>query len=108
MTAGTSPASGLCFGWVGQSLRQLRCRRSFAPTPKLRHIPARPVVLQAIKDNSVVIAIRAWVSNQAYRDIYREQTLNLKAKIEAAGLRIPFPRTDAHIVPPVEKGGKEI
>jgi small conductance mechanosensitive channel len=60
--------------------------------------PAPQVVLQAVKDNSVVITIRAWVSAQAYRDIYREQTLNFKAKIEAAGLHIS--RADAHIVPP--------
>lgn len=60
--------------------------------------PAPQVILQSLGDSSVNIAIRAWASNQVYWDIYWEQIKNLKAKIEEAGLCIPFPQQDVHLV----------
>ena len=40
---------------------------------------------------SVKITVRAWASTQDYWDIYWELNKTIKAKIEAAGLHIPFP-----------------
>jgi small conductance mechanosensitive channel len=64
--------------------------------------PAPQVILQSLNDSSVTIAIRAWASNQVYWDIYWEQIRNIKAKIEEAGLHIPFPQQDVHIIPPAK------
>jgi len=60
--------------------------------------PATQVVLQALEDSSVKITIRAWATNQDYWNIYWDMTKTIKAKIEEAGLNIPFPQHDIHIV----------
>lgn len=62
--------------------------------------PAPQLILRSLNDSSVTIAIRAWAANEVYWDIYWEQTRNIKAKIEEAGLHIPFPQRDVHIIPP--------
>jgi small conductance mechanosensitive channel len=59
--------------------------------------PAPQVILQAFEDNSVKITIRAWAENQNYWTIYWEMNKSIKAKIEEAGLHIPFPQRDIHI-----------
>jgi len=60
--------------------------------------PAPQVVLQSLDDSSVKITIRAWAANQDYWNIYWDMTKTVKAKIEDAGLHIPFPQRDIHIV----------
>ncbi|MDR0495008.1 MAG: mechanosensitive ion channel family protein [Treponema sp.] len=60
--------------------------------------PAPQVILQSIEDGSATITIRAWTSVQDYWNIYWEKTKTIKAKIEAAGLHIPLPQRDVHIV----------
>jgi len=60
--------------------------------------PAPQVILQSLEDSSVKITIRAWAANQDYWTIYWEMTKAVKAKIEGAGLHIPFPQRDVHIV----------
>jgi small conductance mechanosensitive channel len=60
--------------------------------------PAPQVILQSIEDNSVKITIRAWAAIQDYWTIYWEMNKTVKAKIEDAGLHIPFPQRDIHIV----------
>jgi small conductance mechanosensitive channel len=60
--------------------------------------PPPQVILQSLQDSSVILAIRAWASNQNYWDIYWQQMRNLKEKIEGAGLHIPYPQNDVHIV----------
>jgi small conductance mechanosensitive channel len=60
--------------------------------------PAPQVILQSLDDSSVKITIRAWASTQDYWNIYWEMNKTIKAKIEEAGLHIPFPQRDVHIV----------
>jgi len=60
--------------------------------------PAPQVILQSLDDSSVKISIRAWASTDDYWNIYWEMNKNIKAKIEGAGLHIPFPQRDVHIV----------
>ena len=60
--------------------------------------PAPQIVLQSLEDSSVKITVRAWAANQDYWDIYWEKTKLIKAKIEGAGLHIPFPQRDVHIL----------
>jgi len=63
--------------------------------------PSPQVTLQSLQDSSVNLAIRAWVSNQQYWDVYWQKMRTLKEKVEEAGLHIPFPQTDVRIVQPV-------
>jgi len=60
--------------------------------------PAPQVFLQSLEDSSVKITIRAWAANQDYWTIYWEMNKKIKAKLEEAGLHIPFPQRDIHII----------
>jgi len=60
--------------------------------------PAPQVILQSLDDSSVKITVRAWAANQDYWNIYWDMTKAIKTKIEAAGLHIPFPQRDVHLV----------
>jgi len=60
--------------------------------------PAPQVILQSIEDSSVKITIRAWATVENYWNIYWDLSKNIKAKIEEAGLHVPLPRRDVHIV----------
>jgi small conductance mechanosensitive channel len=60
--------------------------------------PAPQVLLQSLGDNSVNIALRAWAATDVYWNIYWDQMKNIKLKIEEAGLHIPFPQRDVHII----------
>jgi len=60
--------------------------------------PAPQVLLQSYEDSSVKITIRAWAEIQDYWNIYWDINKIIKAKIEEAGLHIPFPQRDVHIV----------
>jgi small conductance mechanosensitive channel len=60
--------------------------------------PAPQVILQSIEASSVKITIRAWSSVANYWDIYWDLSKAIKAKIEAAGLHIPLPQRDVHII----------
>jgi small conductance mechanosensitive channel len=60
--------------------------------------PAAQVILQSLEDSSVKITIRAWAEIQDYWNIYWDMNKSIKAKIEEAGLHIPFPQRDVHIL----------
>jgi small conductance mechanosensitive channel len=60
--------------------------------------PPPQVVLRSIEDSSISVAIRAWAVTSVYWDIYWDIMRGIKAKIEEAGLHIPFPQRDIHIV----------
>jgi small conductance mechanosensitive channel len=60
--------------------------------------PAPQILVQSLGDSSVNITLRAWASTTVYWDIYWDQMRNIKSKIEAAGLHIPFPQRDVHVV----------
>jgi small conductance mechanosensitive channel len=60
--------------------------------------PAPQVLVQSLGDSSVNLLVRAWAPIDAYWNIYWFQMRNVKEKIEGAGLHIPFPQRDIHII----------
>jgi small conductance mechanosensitive channel len=60
--------------------------------------PAPQVMVQSLGDSGVTIMLRAWAHTSVYWTIYWEQMRNIKEKIEAAGLTIPFPQRDLHLI----------
>jgi small conductance mechanosensitive channel len=61
--------------------------------------PPPQIMVQSRGDNGVNITLQAWASGGDYWNVYRNQTRNIKEKIEAAGFTIPFPRRDVRIMP---------
>ncbi|MDR3200946.1 MAG: mechanosensitive ion channel [Spirochaetales bacterium] len=60
--------------------------------------PAPQVMVQSLGDSSVNIMLRAWAHTDDYWTVYWEKIRLVKERIEAAGLNIPFPQRDVHIV----------
>jgi small conductance mechanosensitive channel len=60
--------------------------------------PEPQVLVQSLADSSVNIALRAWTNIADYWPVYWEQTRRLKERFDAAGLNIPFPQRDLHII----------
>lgn len=68
-----------------------------AEEKRFLHDPPHQIMVSAMADSSVNIQLRAWAHVDDYSDIKWEQNKNLKEKIEAAGLSIPFPQQDIYI-----------
>jgi small conductance mechanosensitive channel len=66
--------------------------------------PAPQVLLQSLGESSVNVMLRAWAPGADYWNIYWEQMRNIKIRIEEAGLSIPFPQRDLHIIDVNSKG----
>jgi small conductance mechanosensitive channel len=61
--------------------------------------PIPQVMDQSLWDSGVNVMIGDLTSYDVYWDVYWNQMQNIKKKIEAAGLTIPFPQRDIHIIP---------
>jgi small conductance mechanosensitive channel len=64
--------------------------------------PAPQIMVQSLGDSAVSVMLRAWIATGEYWNVYWDQMRNVKEKIEAAGLSIPFPQRDIHIIPPCD------
>jgi small conductance mechanosensitive channel len=62
--------------------------------------PPPQIMVQSLGDSGVNITLRAWAEGGDYWTVYWDQMRNIKEQIEAAGLSIPFPQRDIHIIPP--------
>ncbi|MHC5083543.1 MAG: mechanosensitive ion channel family protein [Planctomycetota bacterium] len=51
-----------------------------------------------LADSSVNYVVRPWVKSAHYRDVYFGTTEKCKLALEAAGLSIPFPQRDVHMI----------
>lgn len=66
--------------------------------PRFLTDPKPQIMVQSLGDSSVNILLRAWAPAEVYWDIYWKQIRLIKEKIEEAGLNIPFPQRDIHII----------
>ncbi len=55
-------------------------------------------MVPALGDSSVTVQLRVWVRNADYWDIYWSYNKRLKEAMENAGLTIPFPQLDLHVI----------
>jgi small conductance mechanosensitive channel len=60
--------------------------------------PAPQFMVQALADSSVNLQLRAWATLDDYWALVWEHNKIIKEKIEAAGLTIPFPQHDVHMI----------
>lgn len=62
-------------------------------------LPAEPqIFVDELGDNAVVLRLRCWAANVDYWTVRRALTEQGKLALEAAGLTIPFPQRELHLV----------
>ncbi|HQE62119.1 MAG TPA: mechanosensitive ion channel family protein [Candidatus Latescibacteria bacterium] len=66
--------------------------------PRFLNEPPPQAMVKALSDSCVEIQLRAWTSIDDYWNTYFDQNRRVKLAIEAAGLTIPFPQRDVHVV----------
>ncbi len=59
--------------------------------------PPPTVGVVELADSSVNLAVRPWVKNENYWNVYLDTTENIKKSFDAEGISIPFPQRDVHI-----------
>jgi small conductance mechanosensitive channel len=60
--------------------------------------PETTIGIVELADNSVNFAVRPWVKSADYWDVYFSLNENMKKRFDAAGISIPFPQRDVHII----------
>lgn len=60
--------------------------------------PAAKVAVTELADSSVNFAVRPWVKSADYWDVYFDIHEQVKLRFDQAGISIPYPQTDIHLV----------
>ncbi|MBI1267097.1 MAG: mechanosensitive ion channel [Cryomorphaceae bacterium] len=60
--------------------------------------PAPLVAVAELGDSSIVLAVRPWCDPAVYWDVYFETLENSKLALDQAGVSIPFPQLDVHMI----------
>lgn len=84
---------GLDYEMVEKTVREL-----LATDSRILDKPAPFVALHALADSSVNIAIRVWVKNTDYWDVYFEMNKRIYAEFNKKGIGFPFPQLTVHQV----------
>ncbi|MDG1462153.1 MAG: mechanosensitive ion channel family protein, partial [Gammaproteobacteria bacterium] len=60
--------------------------------------PEPQVTVAELGDSSVNLAVRPWVESKKYAPASHELNERVKKALDAAGISIPFPQRDVHII----------
>ncbi|MFK0573268.1 small-conductance mechanosensitive channel MscS [Endozoicomonas sp.] len=60
--------------------------------------PAWTIGVLALADSSVNFAVRPWAESSHYWDVYFSLNENIKTALDEAGIEIPFPQRDVHLI----------
>lgn len=60
--------------------------------------PAWTIGVLALADSSVNFAVRPWAESSHYWDVYFSLHEEIKTALDAAGIEIPFPQRDVHLI----------
>lgn len=77
-----------------------------AAESRLLEDPAPQSFVSKLDESGVVLTLRVWVPRELYFDVLFDMTRAVKLAIEAAGLTIPFPQRDVHVVGDAPLGEK--
>jgi len=66
--------------------------------PRFLTDPAPQIMVTSLGDSSVNLELRVWANNDVYWTVFWEKNKLVKERIEAAGLSIPFPQMDCHLI----------
>ena len=62
--------------------------------------PAPLVAVSELADSSVNFVVRPWARTSDYWGVYYAMMENVKKEFDAAGISIPYPTSDVHIIKP--------
>lgn len=65
--------------------------------------PAPVVALNEFADSSLNFVVRPWVTVENYWPTYFDTMEKIKLRFDEAGISIPFPQRDVHLIQPPEK-----
>lgn len=83
-------------------------QRVIAANKRTLKTPASFVGVDALADSSVNFAVRAWVKRADFGDVRSELLRAIKEELDGAGISIPYPQRDVHMVtPPSQEDGKK-
>ena len=60
--------------------------------------PSPTIAVMELGDSSVNFAVRPWAKPEDYWSVYFNVHENVKKRLDAAGISIPFPQRDAHLI----------
>ena len=60
--------------------------------------PEPTIRLHTLGESSVDFIVRPWAKSADYWTVYWDVTRDVKREFDAAGISIPFPQRDVHIV----------
>jgi small-conductance mechanosensitive channel len=67
--------------------------------PKVLDDPEPSIFMTALADSSVNLQLRPWSKTEDYWDVLHDLRRSLHDELPKAGVEIPFPQMDVHIVP---------
>jgi len=79
-------------------------RKIIASEPRFLKEPAPQAMVTALADSSVNLILRGWATMDDYWPTLWDLNKRIKEEIEQAGLTIPFPQRDLHIISGPESG----
>ena len=92
----------LVFGCgYGDDIKEVKAllEKILADNPLVLGDPAPLVAVFELGDNSVNFRVRPWVNTPDYGDAYCQITEAVKQGFDEAGISIPFPQRDVHLIP---------
>ena len=60
--------------------------------------PGPTIAVSELADSSVNFVVRPWVKTTDYWDVYFDLTEQIKVRFDAAGISIPYPQQDVHLI----------
>ena len=66
--------------------------------PKVLDEPAPSIYMTALADSSVNLQLRPWAKTEDYWDVLHDLRISLHDELPKAGIEIPFPQLDVHVV----------
>jgi small conductance mechanosensitive channel len=72
--------------------------RIIAGHDKILKDPAPTVQLVELGDSSLNFVVRPWVKTEDYWTVYFDVTRSIKEEFDRAGISIPFPQQDVHLI----------
>jgi small conductance mechanosensitive channel len=68
--------------------------------PKVVDEPAPSIYMTELADSSVNLQLRPWAKNEDYWDVLHDMRRSLHDELPKAGVEIPFPQVDVHMIAP--------